>query len=339
MVKTLQEELVQRKHEIHGIETIYFGGGTPSLLTTLQLKNILETIDENYRVSKVPEITLEANPDDLNPSKLENLKAAGVNRLSIGIQTFEEKHLTWMNRAHSAQEAYECVERAKKLGIDNISCDFIFGLPNQSFEDLKKDLNRFLTLDVPHISLYNLTVEEGTALHKWVANNVIQTADESLASDMFIHIREKLKENGYVGYEVSNFAKKNFESKHNSSYWKGKKYLGIGPSAHSYNGKERRWNVSNNNQYLKAFKEGNHYHQTERLSEKDLINEYILTRIRTIWGINKTEIDQIKPGTFHHCKMLLEKFSDKAIISDEQITLNEKGMLIADRISSELFVS
>lgn len=339
MVEAICNELVQRNRELKHVETIYFGGGTPSLLSGSELKRILETIYENYRVSKVPEITLEANPDDLNEIKLIELKNGGINRLSIGIQTFEEKHLKWMNRAHTAQEAYDCVERANELGIENISCDFIFGLPEQSFEDLKKDLHKFLSLNVPHISLYNLTIEEGTALHKWVANKSVQPADESLASEMFIHIREQLNESGYRGYEVSNFAKKDFESRHNSSYWKGKNYLGVGPSAHSYNGKERRWNVSNNHQYIKALNNATPYHQTEVLSKKDLVNEYILTRLRTVWGIKKTEIDLIIPGSFQRCLELFNKFSDKANISDEQISLNEQGMLIADRISSELFVS
>ncbi len=339
MVNAIKEELTQRNKELEHVETIYFGGGTPSLLSCEELTGILETVYKNYRVTDKPEITLEANPDDLSESKLIELKECGINRLSIGIQTFEEKHLKWMNRAHTIQEGYECVERAKSVNLKNISCDFIFALPNQSLEDLQKDLDKFLTLDVPHISLYNLTVEKDTALYKWVKEKSLIPADETLAGEMFIYIREQLKQNGYTGYEVSNFARPGFESQHNSSYWRGKPYLGIGPSAHSYDGKVRRWNVPNNHKYIKAINDGTSDFQTETLSENDMLNEYILTRLRTIWGINKAEIDRIKPGAFEHCKVGLNEFYDKVNISEEHISLNEQGMLIADRISSELFVS
>lgn len=338
MVAALCKEIHFRKNELKKITTIYFGGGTPSLLHSDQINQILDEIKRSFEVAKGAEITLEANPDDLSSNKLDEIKANGINRLSIGIQTFQDHHLKWMNRAHSSAQSFSVIQQAQEQGFKNISCDFIFGLPGQTMADLEKDMEAFLRLGVPHISLYNLTIENGTALQKWIQKKQIKAPDEGLASEMFIRLRSVLKEKGYTGYEVSNFSQPGFESKHNSSYWKGMNYIGIGPSAHSYNGKSRRWNISNNSLYIKGIQQNKNYFETEQLSNENQLNEYILTRLRTIWGIDKKEIDAIVTGSFDHCLKKLSSYPNTFMATSDTIVLNEDGMLIADRISSDLFV-
>lgn len=341
MIETMKEEILLRKEYTLNpyLKSIYFGGGTPSILTFEELNLLVQTIQQNYSVDENVELTLEANPDDINSENLINWKKAGINRLSIGLQSFKEKDLLWMNRAHSVKEALGCVKLAQEHGFRNISVDLIYGLPELTLEEWEKHIEIVLDMQVQHVSAYCLTVEEKTALHKMVATQKIFPAGEDEQSDQFLLLTKKLKEAGFLHYEISNFGLPEFEAFHNSNYWRGKHYLGIGPSAHSFNGVSRRWNIANNALYLKNFNSENNWFEEEVLSPKDRWNELLLTGLRTSYGVEIRLLEEIQelPDTYH---LKLKQFSDNGWLYQEngKIILTDEGRLMADHIASELFV-
>ena len=341
MVESLVIEIEKRVSYLENkeIETIYFGGGTPSLLTSDELKLILDSISDKYTISKFPEITLEANPDDISREKLVSWKQVGINRLSIGLQSFREEDLKWMNRAHTSEESMNCVALAKEEGFNNISVDLIYGLPNFSLEDWKQNIQTVVDFGIDHVSAYCLTVEEKTALSKWVSNHKIIPANEDEQSEQFEVLVSELGKAGIEQYEISNFSKLNSESKHNSNYWKGKHYLGIGPSAHSFNGFSRSWNISNNRKYIQLIANNQDTFETEILSVEDQFNELILIGLRTSVGVNLDQLNSIQvPNENFWKKIESMKQSEWLIVTDEFISLTKSGRLKADYIASELFI-
>jgi oxygen-independent coproporphyrinogen III oxidase len=344
LVNQLAEELSLQKDYLEGepIETIYLGGGTPSLLTAQELELLFTAIQKNYQVATDIEVTLEANPDDLNSQKLNELKAAGVNRLSIGIQSFDENVLTFINRAHTATEALGCVDAAHKAGINNISIDLIYSIPGQDDNMLQKNLATALALRPNHISAYSLTVEEKTVFGRWASKGKLLAMEEDQSAQQFELVMDLLTQNGYQHYEISNYCLPGFQSKHNTSYWKGKKYLGLGPSAHSYNGGTRQFNINNNHLYIKSIQKGIVPFEREELTNENKINEYLFTSLRTEWGCNLNYLlEQFGYDLATHNKPYLNQLVANSLInlSDNTITLTRAGKLLADRIASDLFVA
>jgi oxygen-independent coproporphyrinogen III oxidase len=341
LVKAILLETDQRKNylEREEIETIYFGGGTPSVLEEDELNSILEKINKEFKVVKNAEITLECNPDDLTPQKLDQLKKAGINRLSIGLQSFNEEELKWMNRAHTAAESLSCVKLAQSKGFDNITIDLIYGSKFQDLESWERTLQTVVNLNVQHISAYNLTIESKTKLNVDHKKGLEPEVSEELSSEQFKKMIEVLQKNGFVHYEISNFGKENFFSKHNGNYWKGAKYLGLGPSAHSFNIKSRQWNVSSNSAYIKKANSAERYFEIETLTAAQQYNEYILTRLRTIWGCDTKEIEQrfgkVVLTSFEDTVKKYQKYFDS---NKGVITLNTEGKLRADFLALELFL-
>ena len=338
LVSCLTKELELRKEELvnETIETIYFGGGTPSLLSQNEIEFLLKTIQENYQVIDNPEITLEANPDDLTEVKILELANSTINRLSIGVQSFFEEDLKSMNRAHNAKEAKECLSIATRH-FDNITIDLIYGVPNMSNERWKENLQIAFDFGINHISSYALTVEPKTVLDSFVKNGKYPAPDETEAKEHFDILVEETAKNGFVHYEISNFGKPNYFSKHNTSYWQGKKYIGIGPSAHSFNKTHRSWNVANNAKYIKSIQEGNLPLETEKLSKEDQFNEYLMTGLRTIWGVSLAELSkELKDKLLQSSK----RFVDQGLLVIENNTLKttQKGKFLADGLASELFI-
>ena len=322
------------------IETIYFGGGTPSILEISDLKFLIEAVYSNYQVVEKPEITLEANPDDLNYDTIRQLANSPVNRLSIGIQSFFEDDLKLMNRAHNVEEAKKCLEIATQY-FNNISIDLIYGIPNMSNEKWLQNIETALSFNVPHISSYALTVEPKTALHSFIQKGIIPQPDDEVAAAHFQILVDKLSENDFIHYELSNFGKENYFSKNNSSYWLGKKYIGIGPSAHSYNGKNRGWNVSNNALYIKSIQENKLPIEIETLTKTDRYNEYIMTGLRTIWGVSLDRIEEEFGKTYlDYLNQQAAKFiEDHLLFVDENILRTTKnGKFLCDGIASDLFL-
>ncbi len=342
MVLALVKEIQLRKEEFKEevVETIYFGGGTPSRLLIEDIQLQIAAIYENYKVVENPEITLEANPDDLSEDYLINLKQIGINRLSIGIQSFFEEDLQMMNRAHNSEEAMKCLETATKY-FDNISLDLIYGIPGMSNDKWKQNIETALSFKIPHISSYALTVEPKTALNKLIQTGKIAEPKDEVASEHFMILVETLEANGFVHYELSNFGRPDYFSKNNSAYWLGKKYIGIGPSAHSYDGISRSWNIANNLLYLKAIQENKLPNEVEVLSIADRYNEYIMTGLRTIWGVSLDRI-QAEFGQ-HYFDYLLkqgQKFIDDELlfIKGNILKPTSKGKFLADGIASDLFI-
>jgi len=337
----ISKELILRKNEITGlVETIYFGGGTPSLLDLNELNSVFETIYRHYPVIENPEITLEANPDDLTREKVRELKSTPVNRFSIGIQSFFDEDLRLMNRAHNSREAIESVKVVQDSGFENITIDLIYGAQTTSDETWKKNLETALELDVPHISSYALTVEPKTVLDFQIKNKTLNEVDEEKQERHFKMLCQMLGENKFIQYEISNFGKESYFSKHNSNYWKGKPYLGIGPSAHSFDGKSRSWNLANNAVYIRKLKENEVPNQIEILSENDRFNELVMIGLRTIYGIDLNRIQKDFPEEFYTSLMKESQrfLSDELIqINDHKILLTEKGKFLADGIASGLF--
>lgn len=320
------------------IETIYFGGGTPSLLTSNELNLLLEEVKNHFTVSADPEITLEANPDDITEENLGNWKKSGINRLSIGLQSFRSEDLEWMNRAHNREEALNCVALAQKMGFDNINVDLIYGLPNLSLEDWKQTIQTVLDLKIQHVSAYCLTVEEKTVLNKWVEQRKIIPANEDEQSDQFELLISELEKAGIEQYEISNFSLKGKHSVHNSNYWKGKHYLGIGPSAHSFSGTSRSWNIANNQKYISLINNNENHIETEQLQIKDRFNELLLIGLRTSYGVNLEQLKSIQePSPEFWEKINQMKTAGWIILSTETISLTKEGKLKADYIASELF--
>jgi len=351
LIQSLVKEIVLRKDELkrETIETIYFGGGTPSLLTNEELKLIIDSIYKYYNVSEHPEITLEANPDDLTTNRISELAKSQINRLSIGIQSFFEDDLKSMNRAHSSEEAKKCLSEATQY-FDNITIDLIYGIPNMSLEKWNENLEIAFGFGVNHISSYALTVESKTALDTFIKKGTYPPIDEKLALQHFNHLIEKTSEQGFVHYEISNFGKPNYFSKHNTSYWQGKPYLGIGPSAHSFNKTTRSWNIANNSKYIQAIQNGSLPNTVEILSIKDQYNEYVMTGLRTIWGVSLLKIEnEFGEEYLQHIKTCSEKFIKQGLLvissdmddnknSFEKMVTTQKGKFLVDGIASELFI-
>lgn len=342
MVSALQKELVLRRDEFKYelIETLYFGGGTPSVLSLGELQSLIDTVCENYQVSNAPEITLEANPDDLSMEKLKALAESPVNRLSIGIQSFFEKDLKLMNRAHNAKEAEDCIVQAKKY-FGNISIDLIYGIPDMSNARWKQNIDKALALETPHISSYALTVEPNTALASFIKKGIVKNVDDAVAQAHFHILSETLEASGFENYEISNFGKPGYFSRNNTAYWQQKKYIGIGPSAHSYDGKRRGWNINNNPKYLKAIENGELPMETEILSTTDKYNEYVMTGLRTIWGVS---LDRIASEYGKKYREYLLKQAEKYMeehllyLDGEILMTTKKGRFLADGIASDLFM-
>ena len=321
------------------IQTIYFGGGTPSLLSTTELTAILAKIRSHYSIASEVEITMEANPDDISKESLVEWKSVGINRLSIGLQSFREEDLKWMNRAHSKMEALNCVVLAKEAGFNNISIDLIYGLPNFTLNDWKANIETALSFGIQHVSAYCLTVEDKTVLSKWVEQKKIKPANEDDQSDQFETLLTDLENAGMEQYEISNFAIPGYHSRHNSNYWKGKHYIGIGPSAHSFNGVSRSWNVSNNREYMKSVQTESNWFETEQLTVKDQFNELLLIGLRTSIGVNMEQLNTIQnPSELFWKKIEKMKQSGWLLATDQTIILTKSGKLKADLIASELFL-
>ncbi|WP_298246054.1 radical SAM family heme chaperone HemW [uncultured Christiangramia sp.] len=340
LVEMLGRELKLRKNEIPGtIQTIYFGGGTPSLLSSEELESIFLSINQNFEVSDSAEITLEANPDDLSEEVLKVLNDSPVNRLSIGVQSFFEADLKLMNRAHNATEALESLKLAKRY-FDNISIDLIYGIPGQSDKQWIENLEIALELDIPHISSYALTVEPKTALETFIKKGKIQPVTDEKFRKHFDILVQKLTTAGLEHYEFSNYGKPGFHSENNMAYWLGKAYLGIGPSAHSYDGKTRSWNVANNSLYISALAENKIPQQQEVLSLTDSYNEYIMTRLRTKFGVNSEDIQRNFGKLYEqHFIMEVQVFLENGQIEkrDSGFHISEKGKFLSDGIAAELF--
>lgn len=341
MLDALAKEIVMRTHELKGetIQTIYFGGGTPSILNTQEITELLDLIYKQFTVNPTAEITLEANPDDLTTEKLAQLSNTKINRLSIGVQSFFEDDLKFMNRAHTATESIECIKEASKY-FDNITIDLIYGVPNMSTEKWQQNLDKAFELNVPHISSYALTVEEKTALSNFIKKGIVKPLDEALAQEHFNLLVSETNKQGFVHYEISNFGKPAYFSKHNTSYWQGTTYIGIGPSAHSYNKTQRSWNISNNQKYIQSIEKGILPCETETLSKKDRFNEYIMTGLRTIYGVSLNKI-LTDFGDTTHASLLknAEKFILQNLleIKDNTLLTTKKGKFLADGIASDLF--
>ena len=342
MVLALVKELEFRKDEFQNevVETIYFGGGTPSELSINDIRFLINSVYQNYNVNENPEITLEANPDDLDEETIIQYSNSPINRLSIGVQSFFDDDLQLMNRAHNSEEAKKCLAFATKH-FDNISIDLIYGMPNMSNEKWLHNIETALSFTIPHISSYALTVEPKTALHKMIKLGTISALEDDIAQQHFHILIDKLQENGFVHYELSNFGKPDYFSKNNTAYWLGKKYIGIGPSAHSFNGKSRSWNVSNNSLYLKAIAENKVPSETEILSETDQYNEYIMTGLRTIWGVSLQRIEtEFGSSYLDYLQQQAEKFISDNLLEVENNILKttKKGKFLSDGIASDLFL-
>lgn len=342
MIAALKMELELRKSEFanENVETIYFGGGTPSVLELGEIHDLVSTVYKHYKVADTPEITLEANPDDLSLQKIQALAKSPINRLSIGIQSFFDTDLKLMNRAHSADEASESLKNAVRY-FDNISIDLIYGMPDMNLDRWEKNIEKALAFEVPHISSYALTIEPKTALANFVDKGLIRPASDELAQEHFHLLYETLLQEGFICYEISNFGKPGYFSQNNSAYWQQKKYVGIGPSAHSFDGNRRGWNIDNNPKYIKALERGELPMETETLSTKDKYNEYVMTGLRTIWGVDVTRI-QKEYGEKYQDYLLMQskKFREEGllVLEGNVLSTTKEGKFLADGIAADLFM-
>lgn len=343
LVAAIQKELVRRKTYFEPnekIASIYFGGGTPSVLLFHEIDEILGAVYENYTVSPQVEITFECNPDDLSLEYLKMLKMVGINRLSIGLQSFNEEHLTWMNRSHTALQSIQCVHDAAIVGFKDITIDLIYGLPHLQNEEWRATIKKALALPINHLSAYSLTMEENTPYHKLVQQKKYQEPDEDFTSGHYDILIEEIDAAGWQHYEVSNFCKNDNYSKHNTAYWQQKKYLGVGPSAHSYDLQSRSFNVSNNAMYLEYIAANKKTYEIEELTAQNRLNETLLTGLRAIWGVDLAEI--LKTHNYDILKLYAEELAYWQSVNWVQLhgtilRLTDKGLLFADYIASELF--
>lgn len=342
MVKALCKELALRKAEFSGeqVATIYFGGGTPSVLETEEIEQLIAAVGEHYDVVDRPEITLEANPDDLSEEKILQLAASPINRLSIGIQSFFEEDLKLMNRAHNALEAEKCLQLAS-AHFDNISIDLIYGMPNMTLDRWKQNIDKALSFGIPHISSYALTVEPKTALAKFVEDGLITPATDEETQEHFNLLNETLLSAGFDCYEISNFGKPGYYSQNNSAYWQQKKYIGVGPSAHSFDGVQRGWNINNNPKYIKSIAQNIVPMEVEVLSSTDKYNEYVMTGLRTIWGVSLSRIStEFGPKYKEYVLLQADKFIEEHLlfVDGDILKTTKKGMFLADGIAADLFM-
>ncbi|WP_081873984.1 radical SAM family heme chaperone HemW [Chryseobacterium sp. JM1] len=344
MISAMKTEIRLRKDELQNknLKSLYFGGGTPSILSADEISSMIDEVLKYFSFDRDIEVTLEANPDDLNKNFLQQLAKSPVNRLSIGTQSFFDEDLRLMNRAHNASEAEGSIKRAQDFGFENLSIDLIYGSPTSNLEIWKENLNKTIALEVPHISSYALTVEPKTALENWIAKGKIASPREEEQNREFYYLSDFLKDNGFEHYEVSNFAKPGFYSRHNSSYWKYKEYLGIGPSAHSYNGFDvRSWNVANNQQYIKKLDGGILAKEEEILSQNDQFNEMIMIGLRTIWGVDIESLNsKFSEQTLEHFRREIQSKLEEGILITENnhLKIPEKHWFMADGIASDLFI-
>lgn len=340
MINAICKEMVLQKNYLSTpVETIYLGGGTPSICSKEELEQIFTTLKHNFKIKKTAEVTLEANPDDITEEQLISWKQLGINRLSIGLQSFLNRDLEWMNRAHTKLQSLESLALAKKY-FDNITIDLIFGSPYLTKADWKKNIETVLKFNIPHISAYALTVESKTPLNTLINLKKIPDISVNKQAKQFYFLIDLLEENGYEHYEISNFAKPGFRSKHNSSYWQGKHYLGVGPSAHSFNGVSRQWNIAHNNLYLLSLEKNEIPFDKEILTPVNQLNEYIMTALRTIEGIDVNVVAK-KFGKTEKTNLLqrAEKFlnSNKLILKSNQLILTKNNRFLADGIAADLF--
>jgi len=343
LVEGIALELIQRKAEFEGqtLSSIYFGGGTPSLLDESELMLLQDTLQAHYQIAANAEITLEANPDDLSKPMLYLLKSSFINRLSIGIQSFQEEDLRYMNRVHTAMEAEDAVKRSQDVGLINISLDLIYGTPTLSNADWIDNIRRVAALQVGHLSSYALTVEQNTLLHQSIKKGKHAPVDEVKSAEQMMILMETSPELGFEQYEISNFAQPDAIARHNSAYWFGDPYMGVGPAAHSFDGHhKRRWNVSSNMKYLQQLHAGQAFHEEETLSEEDRFNEMIMTGLRTKWGVSLQKIsDQFGKDQREQIMAIMEEdYAGKYELKSEHLILNKEGRLLADAIAAELFM-
>jgi putative coproporphyrinogen dehydrogenase len=340
-IRALCRELTERKEYLKGeaVETIYFGGGTPSQLSEEDFKEVFKTIEQVYGMREATEITLEANPDDLTEEYIGMLHTLPFNRISMGIQTFDDATLQLLNRRHNATQAIEAVKRCRQAGFQNISIDLIYGLPGETEQRWAQDLQQAVSLDVEHISAYHLIYEEGTPLYKMLQQHSVSQVDEDSSLNFFSTLIDTLSAAGYEHYEISNFCKPGMYSRHNTSYWQGIPYLGCGPSAHSFDGGSREWNVASLNQYLSSIEQGQRQHETEQLDTQTRYNEYIITGMRTMWGISTEELkkkfgDRLWKYCLEQASSYLE--NGKLELHNDRLKLTREGIFISDGIMSDL---
>jgi len=342
MLSCLKKELKERKDYLEGknIDSIYFGGGTPSVYSPSEIQSLIAEVSKYFSIEKNAEITLEANPDDLTHDYLRDLKSTSVNRLSVGIQSFHDEDLILMNRRHSGQQAYDAIKRAQEYGFDNISVDQIYGVPGLTFEKWQQNLKKVFELDIQHISSYHLMYDPNTVFSHKLKKGILKEIDEEVSLAQYKHLIAEAKKQGFVHYEISNFSKLGLESKHNSSYWQQKMYLGLGPSAHSYNINRREWNISDNHKYMKAIEEDGEYSEFEELSFNDRFNDYVLTSLRTMWGLD-LELVKKEFGDmyYNYCLQKSDKFikSNDVRIENNHIILTDKGVFISNDVMSDFF--
>ena len=341
VLDAIENEIKQKGQTTNeAISTIYFGGGTPSILDVNEINSIINRIHKEFNVESEAEITIEANPDDLNKEKIINLSLTEINRLSIGVQSFIDKELRIMNRAHDSKKALNSIEISKKY-FNNISIDLMYGVPESTLESWTYNLDTVSQFEINHISSYALTLEPKTALESFVRKLVVEMPEEELVYDQYNLINKKLEPLGFINYEVCSFAKENFFSKNNSAYWLRKKYIGIGPSAHSFDGKSRSWNISNNKKYIDQIKKGKSFYKKEKLSKVDQYNEYVMTGFRTIWGVSANFIENNFNSKFkNYFTDRIQKHIDQKniIVKDDIYTTTNEGRFLADGISSDLFL-
>ncbi len=342
MVEAICKEIKMKKDRIPGqVGSIYLGGGTPSILSENALQKIFDTINHTFSVDANAEITIETNPDDLTARKLKELKQLPVNRFSVGVQSFYDKDLIWMNRAHQAQEAEDCIRRSQDAGFENLTLDLIYGYPLLTDQKWLSNIEKAIELEVPHISAYALTVEPRTALAHSIKNKKQKPVNDNQSAAQFVILMDKLRNAGFEHYEISNLAKPGHYAVHNTNYWKGIDYIGVGPSAHGFNGQNRYINPPNNASYLKALNQNKLPEMVEELSLHDRFNEYIMTSLRTMWGTDLQKINSVFGKDFlEETKYNLKNFEDKdwLVIDSDHIYLSQNGKLFADHIASELFI-
>lgn len=340
MVNAISKEIDLRKNELNTakIKTIYLGGGTPSLLTTSHLEHLFQALDMAFDLSEVEEVTLESNPDDITAEKIQHWKKLGVNRLSIGIQSFDTVDLSWMNRAHTIEQGVSSILLAQENGISNLTVDLMYGLPNLSLDRWKQQIQKVIEMGVQHISAYCLTIEERTALYKQVEKEELIPSDQDLQNEQFDTLVEILTSNGFLHYEISNFGKPDFIAIHNTNYWNGSYYLGIGPSAHSFDGQNRKWNISNNHTYMNALEKEELPQEVEKLTPQNRFNELLMTGLRTMWGVDLEKLHEIFPlsPSFHK---KTEAYIQQGWMKKENyhLLLTQAGKHIADTIAEDLF--
>jgi oxygen-independent coproporphyrinogen-3 oxidase len=340
LIGALVKEITLTASSAEIIDTIYFGGGTPSILSIDDLVLIFDALKEKFIINPIAEITLEANPDDITSDKLLQWKQVGINRLSIGIQSFLEEELVWMNRAHNATESLACIDKVIEAGFTNFSIDLIYGSPLLDNDNWKRNVDIVIAKNIPHISCYALTVEPSTALEKQIAQHKKQPVDPEKQAAQFLLLMEWMQQAGYNHYEISNYAKPGMESKHNSSYWQGKHYYGFGPSAHSFDGVSRKWNIANNALYIQSLQKDSIPFEEEKLTVTQQLNEYIMTSLRTMEGLNLAIVSK-KFGEEFSSKILVAsskyEMTGKVKIAENKIVLTKEGKLFADGIAADLF--